>query len=126
MELLHKELTSEIIRAFYDVYNELGYGFLESVYQNALFLELTALGYKVEPQKKIRVYYKNQPVGNYTADMVIKDTVILELKACEHLTEDFHHQLMNYLKGTECEVGLLLNFGKKAEFVRKVFQNENK
>ncbi|KGO94848.1 GxxExxY protein [Flavobacterium subsaxonicum] len=124
--MLHKELTGEILKAFYDVYNELGYGFLERVYQNALFFELKTRGFTVEAQKRIVVYYKDIPVGDYIADIIVNDTVILELKACERLVEEFEAQLINYLRSTHCEVGLLLNFGKKPEFIRKVFENINK
>jgi len=123
MELLHKELTAQIIKVFYSVYNELGYGFLERVYQNALFIELNAQGFKVEAQKRIKVYYKDYEVGDYIADIMVNDTVILELKACENMTIEFEYQLLNYLRSTDCEVGLLLNFGKKPEFIRKVFEN---
>ena len=123
MELLHKELTGNIIKVFYNVYNELGYGFLERVYQNALFFELKAQGFKVEAQKRIKVYYKEHEVGDYIADIMVNDTVILELKACEYMTEEFEYQLLNYLRCTDCEVGLLLNFGRKPEFIRKVFEN---
>jgi GxxExxY protein len=124
--LLHKELTGEILKAFYDVYNELGYGFLERVYQNALFIELNSRGFNVQVQKRIPVYYKSQRVGDYFADIIVNETIILELKACEYLVEEFEFQLINYLKSTDCEVGLLLNFGKKPEFIRKVFKNSNK
>jgi GxxExxY protein len=124
--MLHKELTGEILSAFYDVYNELGYGFLERVYQNALFFELKTRGFNVEAQKRIVVYYKEVPVGDYIADIIVNDTVILELKACDRLVEEFEAQLINYLRSTHCEVGLLLNFGKKPEFIRKVFENINK
>lgn len=124
--MLHKELTSEILKAFYDVYNELGYGFLERVYQNALFFELQSRGFKVEAQKRISVYYKEILVGDYIADIVVNETVILELKACECMTEEFEYQLINYLKSTRCEVGLVLNFGKEPEFIRKVFTNSRK
>lgn len=125
-ELLHKELTGQILKAFYDVYNELGYGFLERVYQNALFIELKSRGFNVEAQKKITVYYKNIEVGDYFADIIVNEVVILELKACECLVDEFEYQLLNYLKSTNCEVGLVLNFGKEPEFVRKVFKNSNK
>lgn len=123
---MHKKLTSEIIKVFYDVYNELGYGFLERVYQNALFYELQSRGFHVEAQKKIIVYYKDLPVGDYFADIVVNDAVILELKACDTLTKEFESQIVNYLRSTKYEVGLLLNFGKKPEFIRKVFENRNK
>ncbi|SHL40979.1 GxxExxY protein [Flavobacterium chilense] len=124
--LLHEELTKSILKVFYDVYNELGYGFLERVYQNSLFYELKARGFKVETQKKIKVYYKKMEVGDYIADIIVNDIVILELKAQECLIEANEFQLINYLKATECEVGLLLNFGKKPEFIRKVYQNFRK
>ena len=125
-ELLHKELTGSILKLFYIVYNELGYGFLERVYQNAMYYELKANGYKVETQKRIVIYYKDIIVGEYYADLIVDDCVILELKAVENLTKEHHYQLINYLKGTDCEVGLLLNFGKKPEFTRKVYENYRK
>jgi GxxExxY protein len=124
--ILHKQLTGEIIKAFYDVYNELGYGFLERVYQNALFLELKARGFDVEVQKNIKVYYKGVEVGNYVPDIIVNQTVILELKACAYIVDEFEFQLLNYLKSTDCEVGLLLNFGKEPEFIRKIFTNDKK
>ena len=125
-ELLHEELTSGILKIFYDVYNELGYGFLERVYQNAMYYELKLQGYEVEPQRKIMVYYKDIVVGDYYADLIVNDLVILELKAKEMLTKEHNYQLINYLKSTDCEVGLLLNFGRKPEFIRRVFQNYEK
>ena len=126
MELLHKELTDKILQAFYDVYNELGYGFLEKVYQNSLYLELISRGFKVSAQKQIKVYYKGVEVGEYFADLLVNDLVILELKASEFIVQEFEWQLINYLKGTDIEVGLVLNFGIKPEFRRKVFENERK
>ena len=126
MELLHKDLTEAIIKTFYEVYNELGYGFLEKVYQNSMHLELKARGFKVEAQKQIKVYYKGQEVGEYYADLVVNELVIVELKAAEVIVEEFEWQLLNYLRGTNKEVGLLLNFGKKPEFKRKVFENSRK
>ena len=124
--ILHKELTGSILKLFYEVYNELGYGFLEKVYQNALYNELKNNGFDVESQKQIKVYYKNVEVGEYYADLIVNDKVILELKATESITEAHEFQLLNYLKSTNIEVGLLLNFGKKPEFCRKVFQNYKK
>ena len=126
MELLHKDLTDVILKTFYEVYNELGYGFLERVYQNALYIELKNKGLEVVPQKKIKVYYRGNIVGDYYADLVVEDRIILELKAVEYIVEQFENQLLNYLKGTDCEVGLLLNFGKKPEFRRKIFENKRK
>ncbi len=124
--ILHKELTGSILKLFYEVYNELGYGFLEKVYQNALYNELKNNGFDVESQKQIKVYYKNVEVGEYYADLIVNDKVILELKATESITEAHEFQLLNYLKSKNIEVGLLLNFGKKPEFCRKVFQNYRK
>ena len=124
--ILHKELTGSILKLFYEVYNELGHGFLEKVYQNALYTELKKNGFEVESQKQIKVYYKNIEVGEYYADLIVNDKVILELKATEAITEAHEFQLLNYLKSTNIEVGLLLNFGKKPEFCRKVFQNYKK
>ena len=124
--ILYKELTGLILKLFYEVYNELGHGFLEKVYQNALYTELKNNGFEVESQKQIKVYYKNVEVGEYYADLIVNDKVILELKATESITEAHEFQLLNYLKSTNIEVGLLLNFGKKPEFCRKVFQNYRK
>ena len=126
MELLHKDLTDTIIKTYYDVYNELGFGFLEKVYQNSMYLELKSRGLYVEAQKQIKVYFKSVEVGEYYADLVINEKVILELKATECIVEEFEIQLINYLRATDKEVGLLLNFGKKPEFRRKVFENSRK
>jgi GxxExxY protein len=126
MELLHRDLTEVILKTFYEVYNELGYGFLERVYQNALYIELKNKGLDVIPQKKIKVYYKGNVVGDYYADLIVENKIILELKAVEYIVEQFENQLLNYLRGTDCEVGLLLNFGKKPEFRRKIFENKRK
>ena len=126
MELLHKDITDKIIKAFYKVYNELGFGFLEKVYENALFLELKAMGLFCEKQKQIKVYYNGQIVGEYFSDIIVNGCVIVELKAAESLCEEHELQLINYLKATEIEVGILLNFGKKPEFKRKLFTNDKK
>lgn len=126
MELLYKDVTDAIIKAFYDVYNELGYGFLEKVYQNSLYIELKSRGFHVEAQKQIKVHFKGIEVGEYYADLLVNNLIILELKAAENVIEEFEFQLINYLKGTDKEVGLLLNFGKKPEFRRKVFENSRK
>lgn len=126
MHLLHNELTSLILKTYYEVYNELGYGFLEKVYQNALLIELKNKGLEVSPNKKIKVFYKGENVGDYYADLIVNDSVILELKAAEYIVEQFENQLINYLRGTDCEVGLLLNFGKKPEFRRKIYENKRK
>jgi GxxExxY protein len=104
----------------------LGYGFLEKVYENAMLIELKKNGLKAESQKQLKVFYENFEVGNYFADLIINDCVIVELKAAEVLIEEHEAQLINYLRATEIEVGLLLNFGKKASFKRKAFANEFK
>ncbi len=123
-EYLYKDLTSEIIGCFYNVYNKLGYGFLEKVYENALKYELEKKGFKVEKQRPIHVFYDETKVGEYFADLIVDDAVILELKAAESLCEEHEYQLINYLKATNIEVGLLLNFGKKPEIRRKIFSNK--
>ena len=124
--MIYGELTNKIIGAFYKVYNTLGYGFLEKVYENSLKIELKKLGLKVEQQKNIKVSYEGFEVGDYFADLVVEDTVILELKAAEAICEEHEAQLLNYLRATDKEVGLLFNFGKEAKFVRKVYSNKNK
>lgn len=126
MHLLHQDLSSLIIKTFYEVYNELGYGFLEKVYQNALLIELKNRGLQVSSNEKIKVYYKGENVGDYYADIIVNNTIIVELKATEFIVEAFENQLLKYLRGTDCEVGLLLNFGKKPEFKRRVFENKRK
>lgn len=119
----YSELTEKIIKAFYKVYNTLGYGFLEKVYENALFFELESLGLKVKKQEPIKVFYEEKEVGVYFADLKVEDIIIIELKATDFLCEEHGLQLINYLKATEIEVGLLLNFGKKPEVKRKVYSN---
>lgn len=126
MELLHLHLTDSILKTFYDVYNVLGYGFLEKVYQNSMYLELKARGFEVEAQRPVKVFYKGTEVGFYFPDLIVNESVILELKAAEAVTDDFDRQLLNYLRGTEIEVGLLLNFGPKPVFKRRVLENSRK
>jgi GxxExxY protein len=124
-KMLHAELTNKIISSFFKVYNTLGYGFLEKVYENALVIELKRAGLNVLQQQNIKVYYENQVVGNYFAD-IIADQVILEIKSAEGLREENKAQLINYLKATDKEVGLLLNFGRTPEFKRVIFTNDRK
>jgi len=123
---LHSDLTDKILSCFYDVYNQLRYGFLEKVYENALKYELEKRGFKVESQKKIEVFYDGQRVGEYYADLVVDDLVIIELKAAEELCVEHSYQLLNYLRATKFEVGLLLNFGKRPQTARKTFLNSAK
>ena len=122
----HSDLTKQIIGAFFDVYNSLGYGFLEKVYENALTIELRERGFKVEQQKPIRVYYHQQLVGEYFADLLINDLIILELKAASSITQAHQTQVTNYLKATKYEVELILNFGPKPSHKRKAFDNDKK
>jgi GxxExxY protein len=124
--MLHEELTNMIICAFYNVYNTLGHGFLEKVYENALVIELRNIGLSVAQQAGVKVFYKGDQVGDYYADIVVDGLVILELKAAESLKNEHFAQLTNYLKATDKEVGLLLNFGKKPEFKRIVLGNDSK
>jgi GxxExxY protein len=122
----HEEITEKIIQAFYKVYNTLGYGFLEKVYLNAMFIELRQMGLKAEKEKRILVYYFGNIVGDYNADLIVEDIVAVELKAIEMLVNENELQLINYLKATNIEVGLLLNFGKKPQIKRKIFDNDKK
>jgi GxxExxY protein len=124
--LLHKSITDAILKVYYEVYNELGSGFLEKVYQNAMYFELKSLGYKVEAQKQIKVYFKNQLVGEYYSDLLVEDKVIVELKATELLMNVHVAQIINYLKSTPIEVGILLNFGEEPEFKRIIYTNDRK
>ena len=125
MKYKYSEMTNKIINCFYKVYNILGYGFLEKVYENALKMELENNGFSVEAQKPIKVLYLEKIVGEYFADLVVDNKIIIELKANEVLIPENEAQLVNYLKATEFEVGLLLNFGKKPEIKRKIFSNKN-
>jgi len=122
----HSELTETIIGAFFAVYNALGYGFLEKVYANALKLELERRGLKVQQEFPIVVKYLGQTVGEYYADLVVNDLVIVEIKATRTLLQEHEAQLLNYLKATPYEVGLLLNFGPKPEQKRRSFDNNRK
>ena len=126
VDLLHKSITDSILKVYYEVYNELGSGFLEKVYQNAMYFELIARGYKVEAQKQIKVYFKQQLVGEYVADLLVENKVIVELKACVLLLYVLVAHTINYLKAKEIEVGLLLNFGEEPEFKRFIYTNDRK
>ena len=122
----HSELTEQIIKAFYNVYNTLGYGFLDKVYENALLIELKKMGLMALAQKPISVFYEGQQVGVYFADLLVEDKVILELKTGEMIAGEHEAQLINYLRATDIEIGLVLNFGKKPQFKKKAFSNEFK
>ncbi len=122
----HSELTSEIIKAAYFVHDYLGFGFLESVYEQALEVRLLQQGYDVIRQHPIKVYFEGEEVGNFKADLIVNDLIILELKAVETIHKRHEVQLVNYLKSTEIEIGLLINFGEKLEIKRRVFSNSQK
>lgn len=124
MDILYKDKTDKILKCFYNVYNVLGFGFLEKVYENALMIELKEAGFFCERQKPINVFYKETQIGEYYADIMVDSCIILELKAAECLIMEHELQLINYLRATDIELGLLLNFGKKPEFRRKIFSNE--
>ncbi|NWF90877.1 MAG: GxxExxY protein [Ignavibacteriaceae bacterium] len=122
----HSDLTDKIIRAFYNVYNKLGYGLLEKVYENAMMIELPKFGLDCKNQYQIKVYYDEKSIGDYFADIIVNNMVIIELKSAENLCEEHETQLVNYLIATNIEVGILLNFGKGPQFKRKVFSSEFK
>lgn len=122
----HGDITQRVIGVFYDVYNDLGYGFLESVYQRALGLALEAAGLRVANSIKISVWFRGTQVGHFEADMLVENCVLLELKAARALDSSHQAQLLNYLRATNVEVGLLLNFGPKPEFKRLLFDNPRK
>ena len=122
----HNELTEKIIAVFYKVYNKLGYGFLEKVYENAMMIEFGKEKILAIAQSPIKVIYENETVGEYYADILVDNKVIVEIKAAKCLSGEHEAQLLNYLKATDIEVGLLLNFGPKAEIKRKAFNNDRK
>ncbi len=125
--LKHQDITDKILHAFFKVvYPQLGYGFLERVYENALAIALREMGLKVVQQAKIVVYFHGQAVGEYFADLLVEDRVIVEIKALRALVKEHEAQLLNYLRATPYEVGLLLNFGPKPDFRRKAFDNHRK
>lgn len=124
--VLHKELTDRIIGVFYGVYNELGYGFVESVYEKAMLVALEEANIPVQGQVPMEVFFRGRSVGTFRADLVVEEKVILELKTSQTIEVSHERQLLNYLRSTPCEVGLLLNFGEKPQFKRFVYSNEKK
>ena len=125
--LLHAELTELILGVYYDVYNEIGHGFLESVYSNCMYAALNTAKISVRREVPIPVYFRGYDVGQFKADLMIQDCVLIELKAVQNLDRSHEAQVMNYLRATQLEVGLLLNFGSsKPQFRRIVFENSNK
>jgi GxxExxY protein len=128
VRLKHFELTEKIIGVFYDVCNELGYGFLESTYAEAMVVALTQAGLAAVREVPVPVWFRCKKVGQYFADLMVDDAVLLELKAARARTLESAHeaQLLHYLRATEIEVGLLLNFGLRPQFRRLLFDNERK
>ena len=119
-EYKHKELASGIIGAAHTVHNKLGYGFLEKIYHNSLFIELKKKGYRVEFEKPVQVHYENQVVGEFFADLLVENKVVVEVKAVDKYTNVFEAQLLNYLKATGLDVGLIINFGPSVQVKRMV------
>jgi GxxExxY protein len=124
--LWHSDVTEGIIKAYYSVYNELGYGFAESVYHKSMLEELRILGFNAKTEQPIDVFYKGLCVGHFFADIVVNDRVIVELKSVKELATEHFAQLINYLKASRYEVGLLMNFGPEAKYERKVYANRRK
>ena len=126
MKLLYEEITEKIIKSYFKVYNTLGYGFLEKVYENAFAIELRKNGLEVRCQYPIFVKYGSEIVGEYFADIIVNDIIIIEIKAAKEISDEHECQLINYLKATDIELGLLMNFGKEAQYRRKIFMNTYK
>jgi len=125
-EMKHSDLTGKIIGIFFDVHNELGYGFLESVYEESLLIASPQAGVSVDRQVSVPVWFRECKVGEFRADLLVKGCVFLELK-CARVLEPAHEaQLLHYLKATQIEIGLLLNFGHRPQFRRLLFDNERK
>ena len=125
-DLKHGLITDQILKVFYEVYNELGHGFLESVYHRSLILALESVGLNVCSKVPIPVWFRGARVGRFEADILVESCVLLELKAVRTLDMSHRAQLVNYLRATDIEVGLLLNFGERPEFKRLIFDNLKK
>ena len=123
---IHSELTRKIIGAAYEVYNELGFGFLESIYEKALTKVLREKGLHVNRQAPVNVFFQGEQIGDFRADIIVNNLVIIELKAADNLHPIHEAQILNYLKATEIEIGLLINFGEKIQIKRKIFSNDRK
>jgi GxxExxY protein len=122
----YADLSEKILEVFFKVYQELGYGFNEKVYQNALMIALKEAGFNVEGQRSISGYFRGQVVGEYFADIVVNNIILLELKTAKQIIDEHEAQLLNYLKATYFEVGYVLNFGPTYSFKRKIYDNERK
>ena len=124
--LKHADVTEKIIGIFYDVYNELGYGFLECVYEESLTIALHQAGLAANRQIPLPVWFRGHEVGEFRADVLVENCVLLELKAARSLDPAHEAQLLHYLKSTEVEIGMLLNFGTRPQFRRLIFDNDRK
>lgn len=124
--MLHSDLTEKIIQSFYTVYNSLGFGFLENVYEKSLLKELKESGLKADSQVPINVFYKKEWVGKYFADIIVEDLVIIELKTIDRLSPEHEVQILNYLKTTNIEIGLVLNFKYTPQIKRKIYTRDRK
>ncbi len=122
----HAETTEKVIGVFYEVYNELGFGFLESLYEEAMSVVLKAKGIEFQRQVRVPVWFRGQRIGFYDADLVVGGVVLVELKACKVLDPSHEAQLLHYLRSTDIEIGLLLNFGPKPQVRRLAFDNSRK
>jgi len=121
----YEDITETIIGCAFAIHNELGFGFLEKVYKNALIIELNNSGLKTESEFSIKVKYKNNIVGDYIADIIVNNCVIIEVKAIKELAQIHEVQLVNYLKATGIEIGLLINFGKSVDIKRKMMNTDS-
>jgi GxxExxY protein len=126
MNLKYEELTDKILQVFFAVYNELGFGFLESVYENAMAIALNEAGLTVEQQAPIPVWFRGKKIGDFRCDLLLEKIVILELKSARNIGPEHMAQALNYLRATDVEVALILNFGEKPSFKRVVFDNRRK
>ena len=124
--LKHSELTEKIIGVFYNVYNELGYGFLESTYAEAMVIALEDMGLRAAREVSVPVWFRGRKAGQYFADLLVEGAVLLELKTARSIDSSHEAQLLHYLRATEFEIGLLLNFGVRPQFRRLLFDNERK
>lgn len=122
----HSEMTEKVIGIFYEVYNELGFGFLESLYEEAMAVVLKSKGIEFQRQVRVPVWFRGEKIGFYEADLVVGGVVLVELKACKALDPGHEAQLLHYLRSTEIEIGLLLNFGPKPQVRRMAFDNSRK
>jgi GxxExxY protein len=122
----YEELTEKIIGVFYGVYNELGYSFLESVYERCFVIALNSAGLVLEEQVAVPIFFRGVQVAQFPADLLVNKKILIEIKTCKTLERAHEAQLLNYLRGTEIEVGLLLNFGERPQVRRLIFDNERK